>query len=91
MPWRHIRRMGTGAMFTENDSPSKTGGGASTVRAEVASESRPIFAIFEGGGAKGIAHVDADAAADGTPRPVTLYRRQVRVHTFAARLVGHRT
>jgi predicted acylesterase/phospholipase RssA len=28
------------------------------------SESRPIFAIFEGGGAKGIAHVGAYAAAD---------------------------
>jgi NTE family protein len=38
--------------------------GAPSISADVASESRPIFAIFEGGGAKGIAHVGAYAAAD---------------------------
>jgi len=31
---------------------------------EVRSGTKPIFAIFEGGGAKGIAHVGAYAAAD---------------------------
>ena len=38
--------------------------GAPGIAAQVVSESRPIFAIFEGGGAKGIAHVGAYAAAD---------------------------
>jgi hypothetical protein len=33
---------------------------------EVRSATKPIFAIFEGGGAKGIVHVGAYAAADGT-------------------------
>jgi predicted acylesterase/phospholipase RssA len=52
-------------MSTEGDRSKTTGdGGAPGIAAEVASESRPIFAIFEGGGAKGIAHVGAYAAAD---------------------------
>ncbi|MDP9013424.1 MAG: patatin-like phospholipase family protein, partial [Pseudomonadota bacterium] len=50
-------------MSTENDS-IKTGDDARSILPDVVSESRPIFAIFEGGGAKGIAHVGAYAAAD---------------------------
>jgi NTE family protein len=54
-----------GEMSTEGGMSGEVGGArAPGIAAKVVSESRPIFAIFEGGGAKGIAHVGAYAAAD---------------------------